>query len=105
MGRLAARNLKRGAIVLLGFALGGCMQTYQEPFREYAARIDTITLGAGNDHAANTRLYAVDPWPAYAGDVRLPSSGERMAGAVARSRDVSQLPKTPEPLALETTRK
>jgi len=98
---------KRKLVPLVGvfaaLGLNGCMQASDPLFTEYTARMDTITPGAGNDQAVNARIHEIDPWPVYAANVRIPANGERMADAVARSRDVSQLSKTPEPLSLQST--
>jgi hypothetical protein len=71
----------------------------QYPFDEYSQRIDTVTPGAGDAQNTNTAIHVIDPWPPYAGNRRIPGSGERMSGAVERYRDVSKLPRAPKPIA------
>lgn len=98
----------RIAIALLFLTLGGCMRTgaydSTRPYLHYTQRTDTITMTAGNDQAVNTRVQEIDPWPRYVGNTRIPVSGQRMAGAVERYRDVSKLSQAPQPLAVDSTK-
>jgi len=71
--------------------------------QEYTQRSDKVTLSAGDDQAVNTRIHTRDPWPPYVADRRIPASGERMAGAVERYRDVSKLKNAPKPLEVQST--
>ena len=65
----------------------------------YLQRIDSISPGAGNATDVNSAIHVIDPWPRYSGNRHIPANGERMVGAVERYRDVSKLPKAPQPLA------
>ena len=86
-------------------AAGGCMQTATrydpgvDYIQEYAQRSQTITLSAGNAKETNLRIHAIDPWPRYVGNKRIPADGQRMAGAVERYRDVSKQGDGPKPLS------
>jgi hypothetical protein len=86
---------------------GGCMQTIGDvttsPFHEYTQRTDVITLSAGNAQDVNSRIQELDPWPSYVGNNRIVISGERIAGAVERDRDVTKLNQAPTPLPVEAT--
>lgn len=86
--------------------LCGCSHTpYYTPniFQEYTQRVNRVTLSAGDDQEVNSRIQEVDPWPPYVGDKRIPVSGQRMAGAAERSRDVTKLKQAPKPLPLVST--
>lgn len=100
------------AVLLVLLCVGGCatnvVPTYQvynpvDGVQEYTQRADTITLSAGNAHDENTRLQEIDPWPRYVGNKRIETSGERMAGAVERHRDVSKQRQGPRPVPLVST--
>jgi hypothetical protein len=90
-------------------AVGGCMQTATrydpgvDYIQEYAQRSQTITLSAGNAKETNLAIHAIDPWPRYVGNKRIPANGQRMAGAVERYRDVSKQGEGPKPLAATGT--
>jgi hypothetical protein len=105
--------LAAGGVAILTLCCVGCApptvvptpQMYypEHAMQEYLQRSDTVTLSAGNDQEVNSRIQMVDPWPPYVADRRIPTSGERMAGAVARMRDVSKIDSTPKPLGLGST--
>jgi hypothetical protein len=105
--------LTAGAIGTLLFGCVSCAPTTVVPTaqvyypenvaQEYLQRSDTVTLSAGNDQEVNSRIQMLDPWPPYVGDRRIQTSGERMAGAVERVRDVSKISKAPKPLSLGST--
>jgi hypothetical protein len=90
-------------------AAGGCIQTTSrydpgvDYVQEYAQRSEKITLSAGNAKEANAQIHTIDPWPRYVGDKRIPASGQRMAGAVERYRDVTKQGQGPKPLVVEST--
>jgi hypothetical protein len=102
------------AIAVLGLAwtTAGCApmttavtpQVYypEESFRDYTERTDKVTLSAGDDQEVNTRIQEIDPWPRYVGNRKIPTSGERMAGAVERYRTGKQINAQP-PLPLVGT--
>ena len=103
---------KYPAALLVLLSVGGCatnvVPTYQiynpvDGVQEYTQRADTVTLSAGDAQDANTRLQEVDPWPRYVGNKRIETSGERMAGAVERQRDVSKQRQGPRPVPLVST--
>src|SRR6202521_2165782 len=79
---------------------GGCATAaYADDFfAPYFQRKDTVTLSAGNAKAVNAASQIIDPWPRYVGNRRIPANGERMAGAMLRYRDVSRLPRAPQPM-------
>jgi hypothetical protein len=61
-----------GKTVLVLFAtlaLGGCQQ--------YLARQELLEPYSGDDIARNNILQMQDPWPPYAYDTRIPTSGKR----------------------------
>lgn len=99
--------------ILLSLSVGGCGQTFSstpvntvqvydpaDSVQEYTQRADAITLTAGNAQEVNTRIQAVDPWPRYVSNTRIPANGERMARAVERYR-LNRA--APPPLPLQTT--
>jgi hypothetical protein len=71
---------------------------WDDPFEQYLARKNGVTVGAGNAKEINSATHVGDPWPWYARHTRLPGTGERMSGAVERYRDVSKLPNAPRPI-------
>jgi hypothetical protein len=80
-------------------AAGGCATAaYADDFAPYFQRKDTVTLSAGNAKAVNAASQMIDPWPPYVGNRRIPANGERMAGAMLRYRDVSRIPRAPQPM-------
>ena len=102
-------KLMQGSAGLLALVLlGSCSATHVvstpqvynpvDAIQEYTQRSDKVTLSAGDDQEVNTRIQEVDPWPRYVGNKRIVENGERMAGAVERSRDVSKLKTAPQPL-------
>jgi hypothetical protein len=100
------RNAIRKATVgaLIAFAQAGTAAqagefVLYEFWQPYAQRIEGITRDAGDAKAANAAIHTVDPWPRYSARRRIPASGERMAGAAERHRDVRKLPLTPPPIA------
>jgi hypothetical protein len=101
------------AALLMSFSAGGCAPTNVVPttqiydpvdaVQQYTQRTDGVTLSGGDAQDVNTRIQEVDPWPRNVGNKQIAISGERMAGAAERYRDVSKLPKAPQPLPTEST--
>lgn len=90
------------ARILAGPAAICCLLLpWDEPFEQYFARKNGVTLGAGNAKSVNSATHIIDPWPRYVGNARIPANGQRMSGAVERYRDVSKLPEAPRPIASE----
>jgi hypothetical protein len=88
----------RDCAVVLSFILllAGCsVPSFEEVTEPYAARKDTVTLGAGEAQRINEAIHTIDPAPPSAFDTQIPANGQRMAGAVERYRDVSKLPQAP----------
>jgi hypothetical protein len=54
----------------------------QEVKYEYFQRHDSISYQAGDAVAANQAIHMIDPWPDYAVDTRIPTSGRRVARAI-----------------------
>jgi hypothetical protein len=57
-------------------------QIWDNPFSDYIERDVTINPGAGNGHDANAAIHTIDPWPAYAGNTRIPGSGRSAVCAI-----------------------
>jgi hypothetical protein len=99
--------------ILLAASCGACApptvvatpQIYypEDAYQEYTQRSDKVTLSAGDAAEVNARVQVIDPWPPYVADRRIPADGQRMAGAVERSRDVSKIGQTPPPLSIQQT--
>jgi hypothetical protein len=69
----------RLAVVVGGLCtLGAC----QEAKYEYLSRHDRISYQAGDAVAANQVIHMIDPWPEYAADTNIPTSGRRVARAI-----------------------
>ena len=75
--------------------LSGCLYL-EDNITQYAQRSDKLTLSAGNATASNEAIHMVDPWPRASADRRIPTNGERMAGAYERYRN----PDKPAPRAI-----
>ena len=99
--------LGRISTIIMALFMGGCVQTTLDStaasFQEYTQRIDKVTASAGNANEVNSRIQEIDPWPHYVDNRNIPASGQRMAGAVERYRDVSLQNKTPNPLPIQST--
>lgn len=65
--------------------------TWEGPWSYYGQRTDSVTEGAGNAKEVNSAIQALDPWPPYAANRDIPSSGERMSRAIRRYHDVTKL--------------
>jgi hypothetical protein len=80
--------------------IGGCATAaHADDFAPYFQRKDSVTLSAGNAKAVNAISMMIDPWPRYVQNRRIPANGERMAGALLRYRDVSRIPRAPQPMS------
>jgi hypothetical protein len=77
--RIESRRRALAGIVGLGALLGGCSDIYYD-------RRETVSLGAGDDLAANRVAQMVDPWPRYVGDKNIAFNGQRMQAANERYR-------------------
>jgi hypothetical protein len=97
MSTLKLKLLVLASATLLTSCSGG--PPFDDPFRPYVQRTDTITLSAGNAQAANEAIQVIDPWPRYVYNTRIPGDGQRMAEAVERYEDVSKLSKAPKPIS------
>jgi len=84
-----------------GARAGDLVYEFGEP---YLQRIEGVTAGAGNAKDVNAVTHAIDPWPPYVANRRIPANGERITGAVDRYRR-GRLQFTPPPIApiYETT--
>lgn len=84
----------RSLIVLIALAgaasapLGAHAQGFDDPFKDYLQRSDTILLGAGNAKDANAAIHTITPWPPYVGNTHIPIDGRRSVGAVERMHRV-----------------
>ena len=87
-GRLASLTMLAG----LAVGLGGCMHA-EDPATQYIQRSDKVTLSAGNAKDANAAIHVIDPWPRASASRRIPTDGERMAGAYERYRDNKNPPR------------
>ena len=72
--------------------LSGCLYL-EDNITQYAQRSDKLTLSAGNSTASNEAIHMVDPWPRASADRRIPTNGERMAGAYERYRNPEKPPR------------
>jgi hypothetical protein len=70
--------------ILAGMAalsLGGCAES---DLHQYLGHTDTLTVGAGNAHAANRAIHEVDHWPETSRRTQIDLDGRRAALAVKR---------------------
>ena len=73
----------RSLIVLMALAgtagapLGAHAQAFDDPFKDYLERSDTILLGAGNAKDTNAAIHTITPWPPYVGNTHIPIDGRR----------------------------
>lgn len=99
--RNIAAGLATGAVILL--LLASPTRAGEVIYGDFAApylqRIDKIFPGGGDAKDVNSAIHVIDPWPRYSADRHIPANGERMVGAVERYRDVSKLPRAPQPIA------
>jgi len=59
-------------------------QVFDDPFKDYLQRSDTILLGAGNAKDTNAAIHTITPWPPYAYRTQIPGDGRRSVGSVER---------------------
>ncbi|MGP0040668.1 MAG: hypothetical protein ACLPJW_08235 [Rhodomicrobium sp.] len=86
---------KRSALILLAVLTGSVParagEIWDELMGYYSQRAEGVTLRAGDAKEANSAIHAADPWPPYAGNRKIPASGERMSRAIRRYQDVTKL--------------
>jgi hypothetical protein len=68
----------------LGLAVAAAAVLMAAGCTEYLERRETISFHAGDAVAANRAIHTIDPWPPYASNTRLETSGRRVAGAIER---------------------
>ncbi|MFZ1813780.1 MAG: hypothetical protein WBO55_03115 [Rhizobiaceae bacterium] len=73
-------NRKTGTLALIGAALtlGGC--------QSYLERNEFVEAYTANTKAHNNALQVIDPWPPYATNTDIPTSGQRQTTAVGKYR-------------------
>jgi hypothetical protein len=88
------------AFTIVASTVAGCNVAlpFDDPFEQNLTRSQTITLSAGNAAKSNEAIQIIDPWPSYVYDTHIPGNGQRLADAVTRYKDVSQLTKAPKPI-------
>src|SRR6185437_4063859 len=72
-------------------------QGFDDPFKDYLKRSDTILLGAGNAKDTNAAIHTITPWPPYAYRTQIPGDGRRAVGSVERMYS------TPDPFERQGT--
>ena len=79
-----SRRSRPTSATRLAIVVGGLctLAACQEVKYEYFQRHDTISYQAGDAVAANQAIQMIDPWPDYAVDTRIPTSGRRVARAI-----------------------
>lgn len=63
-----------------------------DPFDDYRARRDSITLQLGNSVAHNIAVQTIDPWPHYVARSRIDIDGDRMLIAIDRYKANKSIP-------------
>src|SRR6185312_16791521 len=63
-------------------------QVFDDPFKDYLQRSDTILLGAGNAKDSNAAIHTITPWPPYVGNTHIPIDGRRSVDGVERMHRV-----------------
>jgi hypothetical protein len=88
------------ALTIIASTAAGCNRAlpFDDPFEQNVARSQTVTLSAGNAAKSNEAMQIIDPWPRYVYDTRIPGDGQRLAAAVDRYKDVTQLSKAAKPI-------
>ncbi|MEZ5791122.1 MAG: hypothetical protein R3D34_10155 [Nitratireductor sp.] len=71
-------KIRTAALLGTALVLGGCQQ--------YLVRTEFIESYTANTLPHNTALQVVDPWPPYAANTNIPSSGHRQGTAVGNYR-------------------
>ena len=90
IGRLTSLTI----LTAMATSLGGCLYL-EDNLTQYAQRSDKLTLSAGNAQATNEAVQMIDPWPPASANRRIPTNGERVAGAIERYRNVDKAPPKP----------
>lgn len=93
--RTPLRYVLAVGVLCAALLLPACNQT-KNP---YLARRDGITLGLGDAKEANRVVHTVDPWPAYSGNRKLTTNGDRVLVGIERYRTNTSL----EPKGATTT--
>jgi len=75
------------AMSVTGLTLASC---------QYLARQDLIEPYTGDAVNRNLALQAIDPWPPYVYDTRIPTDGQRQADAVTRYKNQHEKAKPQE---------
>jgi hypothetical protein len=84
----------RSLIILIALAGAASMphgafaQGFDDPFKDYLQRSDTILLGAGNAKDSNAAIHTITPWPPYVGNTHIPIDGRRSVDGVERMHRV-----------------
>lgn len=76
-------------------AIAGCAVLFFsdcDPFDDYRARRDSITLQHGNSVAHNIAVQTIDPWPYYAARSRIDIDGDRLLIAIDRYKANKSIP-------------
>ncbi len=89
------------ALTTVALSITGCNVAlpFDDPFEQNLARSQTVTLSAGNAAKSNEVIQVIDPWPRYVYDTHIPGDGQRMAAAVDRYKDVTQLKNAAKPIS------
>jgi hypothetical protein len=88
------------ALTVIASTVAGCNVAlpFDDPYEQNVARSQSITLSAGNAPKSNEAIQVIDPWPRYVYDTHIPGDGERLAAAVDRYKDVTQLKNAAKPI-------
>jgi hypothetical protein len=88
------------ALTIIASTAAGCNRAlpFDDPFEQNVARSQTVTLSAGNAAKSNEAIQIIDPWPRYVYDTHIPGDGQRLAAAVDRYKDVTQLKNAAKPI-------
>src|SRR3954447_8723022 len=76
---MSGRAFCVGATLAAAVGLGGCDTS------QYFDRRDSLTLGSGEAVETNINTHRYDPWPRFAQNTEIPTSGEIAARAVRRA--------------------
>ena len=89
------------ALTIIGLSAAGCNVAlpFDDPFEQNLARSQTVTASAGNAEKSNEAIQIIDPWPRYVYDTHIPGDGQRLAAAVERYKDVTQLKSAAKPMS------
>jgi hypothetical protein len=59
-------------------------QWIDDPFNDYLQRSVTISMGAGNANDTNAAIHTINPWPPYAGNTRIHTTGRQGVDSIER---------------------